>query len=310
MKKSMLLALGLVGAMATAAAADLAPPHPVTADPPTLPAQTPPTTERVESVPLTPTAPAAGHEAGHEAAAAGHEAAGHEATGHDAGAAGHGGGHHADPTKDFNYVTGVPFGYKSLDIKGGPLGDGKLGVGEHAEAVPAGEKEEPMSAPFILMLVNFGILLIILAKLGGPVARKAAEDRSDQIKHALDEAAALRKAAQAKLDEYGKKLAAADNEIKAMVDGIRADAESEKTRVIAAAEAQAIALKRDADERISAEIDRARATLAREVARASAAAAEKLLRERATSADHGRLIDGFIADLGKPVDNANTKETR
>ena len=35
------------------------------------------------------------------------------------------------------------------------------------------------NSPFILMLVNFGILLIILAKLGGPVARKAAEDRSD-----------------------------------------------------------------------------------------------------------------------------------
>jgi F-type H+-transporting ATPase subunit b len=141
------------------------------------------------------------------------------------------------------------------------------------------------------------------------VARKTAQDRSDQIKTALEEAAALRAAAQAKLDEYGKKLAAADAEIAAMVEGMRKDAEAEKARVIAAADAQAIAMKKDADERIAAEIDRARASLAREVSRAATSAAEKLVRERATSADHGKLIDAFIADLGAEASRAN-KEVR
>ena len=274
---------------ASSAIAELAPP-------PSEAVMTPAPSPRVTSVPLTPTA---GHAAAHDAhgttptagghgGAAGHAADAHAADGH---------GHH-DPTHDFNFTTGVPFGYKDLDIKGGPLGDGKLGLGANAPAVPTGEKEEPMSAPFILMLVNFGILLLILAKLGGPVARKTAQDRSDQIKTALEEAAALRAAAQAKLDEYGKKLAAADGEIAAMVEGIRKDAESEKQRVIAAADAQAIAMKKDAEERIAAEIDRARASLSREVSRAASAAAEKLLRERATSADHGKLIDAFIVDLG------------
>jgi F-type H+-transporting ATPase subunit b len=308
-KKMIVAALGALLAMGVGAAvADIGPgPSPSPGARIGPPAETPVVphgepAEKIDAVPTTPTTHHAGAPDAH-GEAAGHEAAGH---GEAHGAGGHG---HHDPTHDFNFTTGVPFGYKDLDIKGGPLGDGKLGVGATATPVPSGEKEEPMSAPFILMLVNFGILLIILAKLGGPVARKTAQDRSDQIKTALEEAAALRAAAQAKLDEYGKKLAAADAEIAAMVEGMRKDAEAEKARVIAAADAQAIAMKKDADERIAAEIDRARASLAREVSRAATSAAEKLVRERATSADHGKLIDAFIADLGAEASRAN-KEVR
>lgn len=219
--------------------------------------------------------------------APGAEAAGAAAEGGEAHAA-HGG--HEDPTKHFNFFS---IGYRGKDVAGGKMGDGKLGD----EPLAPGHEEEPMSAPFVLMLLNFGILLVILAKLGGPAAKKMAETRSDEIKGALDEAAKLRKQASAKLEEYNAKLAASEAEMEALLKGMRADAEADKARILANAEALAAATKRDAEARIAAEIQRARAELAKEVALAASAAAEKLLREKINPNDHNALVDGFIRDV-------------
>ncbi len=197
--------------------------------------------------------------------------------------AGHGG--HHDPTKTYNFFK-LHYG---KDQYGGKFGDGVQG--------PHNEPEEPMSGPFLFMLINFGILLVLVGKYGGPVARKMAETRSDQIKSALDEAAKLRKAASDKLDEYSSKLEAAEAQMATMLANMRADAEVEKQRIFAAADAQAAAVQRDADLRIAAEIERARVELAREVAVAAAAVAEKLLREKTTATDHAALVDTFIKDV-------------
>ena len=199
---------------------------------------------------------------------------------------------HGDPTREFNFTD---LGYSGKDIAGGPIGDKKLG----GAPLEKGEAEEAMPAPFLLLVGNFVLLLILLAWKAGPKVRKAAEGRSDEIKSALDEAARLRDAAKAKLDEYETKLSAAEKEIATMVEGMRADALADKQRIIAAAEAQAAALKKDADERIAAEIQRARVALMREVAAASTIAAETIIREKATAADQGRLVELFIADIGK-----------
>ncbi len=206
------------------------------------------------------------------------------------GAAGveHAGGHHGDPTKHFNFFD---IGYGKKDVYGGKKGDGVQG--------PEDEAEEPMSPPFAFALLNFGILLIILAKYGGPAARKMAETRSDQIKGALDEAAKLRNAAAAKLDQYSARLSAAEAEMKTLLDNMRADAAAEKERILAAATAQAAAMQRDAEQRIAAEIQLARIALTREIAVAATQAAEQILRAKATPADHTKLVDSFVADVSR-----------
>lgn len=199
-------------------------------------------------------------------------------------------GAHQDPTKHFNYFK---VSYRGKDVAGGPMGDGKIGD----QPVAAGHEEEAMSAPFVLMLINFGILLILLAKLGGPAARKMAETRSDEIKTALDEAAKLRKQAQGKLDEYSAKLAASEAEMDAMLKGMRADAEADQQRILANAVIQAAAVKRDAELRIAAEIERARLELSREVAVAAALVADRLLREKTNATDQASLVGAFIRDV-------------
>jgi F0F1-type ATP synthase membrane subunit b/b' len=224
---------------------------------------------------------------------------------------------HHDPTKHFNWA-GNWFSYYDKDVYGGKLGDGVMRdhdgqVVMHAveKTVPDPEKpgatkhvtviepmeEEGMSPPFVFMLLNFGLLLLIIAKFGGPVASKLARERSDQIKDALDDAAKLRAQAQSKLTEYETRIKDVDAEVKKLVDGIRADAEADKARILEAASKQAAIMKRDAELRIAAEIEMARTLLQREVAVAASGATEKILREKMTQDDQTKLITTFIGSV-------------
>lgn len=208
-------------------------------------------------------------------------------------------GHH-DASQHFNFFD---MGWKKKDAYGGPMGDGQM-IDPHTGQVVVDEhtgapaKEEGMSTPFIFMVLNFVLLLALLAWKGGPIARKTAQDRHDQIKDALDEAAKLREQAQSKLSELESKLKSADDEIKAMVDGIRKDAEADKARILENAERLSAQMKRDAETRIAAEIEAARAALTREVTDAATSATEKLLRDKLMPGDQSKLVTSFISDLG------------
>ena len=205
----------------------------------------------------------------------------------------HAGAHHHDPSEDFRFF-GPPFGHGKKDVKGGPYGDGVM-IDKHGNVIPG--EEEPMSAPFIYMVLNFAVLLFILMKFGGPVAKKTAAERHDQIKTALDEAAKLRQQAADKLAEYETRLKDADSEIKKLVDGMRADAEADKARILENAERQAAQMKKDAEQRIAAEIELARAKLTREVTAAATKATEDLLRKKMVPGDQQKLVSTFIADI-------------
>jgi ATP synthase F0 subunit b len=191
-----------------------------------------------------------------------------------------------DPTEHFNWTD---IGYKGKDVAGGELDKG----------------DEPMSPPMILMLVNFGIVLILIGWKVRPPVMRYVRKRHESIKHALDEAARLREEAKRKLDEYTEKVSEAEAEVDKMIKEIRADAEAEKKRIIADAEAQAKALTRDAEARIAAEIERARATLEREVIAVAIAAAEKMIRAQASTADQTRLIDTFISEVQSEAGGSN-----
>jgi F-type H+-transporting ATPase subunit b len=217
----------------------------------------------------------------------------HATTGHGA----H--GHHEDPSKTFNFTT---LGFWGKDRYGGKYGDGVEG--------PHAAPEEKMSAPFVLMLVNFGLLLVLLAKFAGPPVRKMAQERSDQIKVALDEAASLRSKAAAKLAEYETRLADADAEIARMIEGMRADAAAAKQQAIDHAAASAAAVQRDAEQRIAAEIERARYELRAEVTAAAMAAAEKLLAQKTTAADQTKLFEQFIGDMQQVAGKAPTQASK
>ncbi|HEY3804221.1 MAG TPA: hypothetical protein VGL61_16505 [Kofleriaceae bacterium] len=196
-----------------------------------------------------------------------------------------------DPSQHFNY-TNVHYGGK--DEYGGKYGDG-VETNKHGTVL---HEEEPMSPPFVFMLINFGIFIALLGWKGAPAANKLAAERHDQIKDALDEAARLREQAKHKLEEYEARIKGMDSEIKMLVDGIRKDAESDKARILEAAAEQAAQMKRDAELRIAAEIELARLQLTKEVTAATVAATEKIVKDKATPDDQRKLVSTFISDLG------------
>jgi len=195
-----------------------------------------------------------------------------------------------DPTQHFNFFD---FSYRGKDEYDGKFGDGvetnKQGVTLH--------EEEPKSPPFIFMLLNFAILLWILIKYLLPAGQQVARERHDEIKNALDEAAKLREQAKAKLAEYEARVKGLDDEIKKLVDGIRADADADKARILEQAKAQSAQLKKEADQRIAAEIELARTALTKEVTAAAAQAAEKLLKDKVTAEDQRGLVTTFIKNV-------------
>ena len=274
----------LGSAAAGAGSADPAPtPVPVETPNPTPPPPTPTTPLPTTTIDSTPgSAPPAALEK-------------HEAKEGDAG------GEEAEPNVDNSqYINWFSPHYGGKDYYGGTLGDGNMDFKDvHGKPVHETTDEEKMSPPFLAMLFNFALFLLVLAKYMRPAGHKLAQERHDLIKNALDEAAKLRKQAEDKLAEYEAKLSKADAEIKTMVEGMKADAEADKARMLAAADKAAAQMKRDAELRIGAEIEMARAVLTREVTAAAAAATEKLLRERTTDQDQSKLVGNFIADMQK-----------
>src|SRR5262249_48980429 len=84
--------------------------------------------------------------------------------------------------------------------------------------------------------------------------------------------------------EYESRIKDVDTEIAKLVEGIRADAEADKARILKAAADQAAQMKKEAELRIAAEIELARSALTKEVALAATNATERLLKDTTISA--------------------------
>jgi F-type H+-transporting ATPase subunit b len=140
--------------------------------------------------------------------------------------------------------------------------------------------------PFGWALVNFVVFLGVLSRILWKPLKAGWEKKHDTIKHDLDEASRLRKEAEAKLAEYTKKVSHVDDEVKALLEQLRRDAEQEALR-----------LKAEADRQIKVEIERARAELRKETVDAALKAAEQILRSRITNDDQQRLADKYVAGV-------------
>ena len=186
-----------------------------------------------------------------------------------------------------------------------PAGEANAAAGEHAEAQgehaehAGGEHEAPSlnGKTFALQLVNFGLLLFLLIKFGGPAVRKALEARHQQIKSDLASAADARAAAQARFEQQEKRLAALENEIATIASGIKQEAEAEKARMIALAEDRAKRIREESEFVIEQQVKQAEEDLRREVAAAAVALAEKIVRNQLGPSDQQRLIDTFVGDI-------------
>jgi F-type H+-transporting ATPase subunit b len=156
-------------------------------------------------------------------------------------------------------------------------------------------KGEPQ--PFLAALFNFIVLGLLLGRFGYPPIVQFVKDRHDQIGKDLTEAERLRVEAEARLKEYEAKIANLDHEIATLLQGIKAEGEAERARIIAAAEEQAERLRRDAESTIAQDMKRARSEIEQEVVTAAMATAEKILRERINETDQRGFVERYLVGL-------------
>lgn len=167
---------------------------------------------------------------------------------------------------------------------------------EHGRGEPEGAPEiDPKKLG--LQILNFGVLIFILVKFGGGAINKMLRTRHEQLKADLASASELRAAAEAKLKKQEARLASLEHEIADMRRDLKAGAEAEKARLIAASEERAARIKAETAFLIEQQVRDADQRLRRESADAALKIAEEILKRSIGAADQQKLVEAFVGDV-------------
>lgn len=153
--------------------------------------------------------------------------------------------------------------------------------------------------------VNFAILLGILVYLARKPTQAFLVSRRAAVVEGLAEAEKMKIAAEAKYDEYQKRLANLDAELAQIKEEIIASGETDRQAIVAEAERKASRLRRETEFLIEQQLKQLRVDLTKETVEAAMLAAEKVLRERATGDDQQRLAKAYLAKLGPATRPSN-----
>jgi F-type H+-transporting ATPase subunit b len=150
---------------------------------------------------------------------------------------------------------------------------------------------------FTLRLMNFAIMVGLLVYLLKKPLRNFFISRREGIQTTLAELEAKKVEAEKICAEYQAKLATLDQEVGQILAEYIQEGETEKRKILEAAEKQAEYLKQQAHLTIQQEVKSARESLQEEIAELTVAAAEELLRKSIKAKDQERLVKEFIAKV-------------
>ena len=173
-----------------------------------------------------------------------------------------------------------------------------------AAAAIASEGGGHAAMPLDKILWEMGIKILdvaIIAFLGfkflsKPIAQAMA-GRSEAVRRELDEAAAGRREAEARLAEFKAKADGLDREIEAMRSQAAADMERERALLLEEGRAAAERVAQHARETIRQEVAAARAELHRDFALVAVQLATANVKAQITGADQQRILDEYAASL-------------
>ena len=123
------------------------------------------------------------------------------------------------------------------------------------------------------------------------------KERPDKVRQVIEEAKTAKAEAEAKWAEYEAKIAKAEQEIADINAEGERRIETMKAELAQAAEATAQRIASDTDERIAAEVSRARGELQREASLLAIELSEEIIKERLSKKDQKRLVDATIEEL-------------
>ncbi len=154
--------------------------------------------------------------------------------------------------------------------------------------------------PFSLFLqvVNFLLLVALLYRFGFKKITDFLQKRAHEIRDSLEQARQAREAAAKAQEEYRGQIVATQREAAALRERTLQEVEEERQRLLAASREEAVRLMAAAKEEIAREVQRAKAQLTEEAVTLSLAVAEKVIGRSLTDADHKRMAEQYVRDVG------------
>jgi F-type H+-transporting ATPase subunit b len=167
-----------------------------------------------------------------------------------------------------------------------------------AWAAGGGEHHTPTIDEVIFPAINFVIYAAVLYYFALPGVRNFLRARREEVVATMAQASAKKQQAEALVSEYSAKLAAADQEIRALQTTVSSEGEAEKGKLLSEAQTMAAKIREDARFLADQEAKAARQKIREELANQAEAAARDLLQRNISSADQGRLAQDFIQGIG------------
>jgi len=172
-------------------------------------------------------------------------------------------------------------------------------LGEVWAASTSGEHHAPSINQIWFPLVNFLIFAFLIKIYVLPLVRNYLRSRRAEVLDAIKAAAANKQRAEALVQDYKARLARLNEESLAIQQGLHAEAEREKAKLLHEADALAAKVRNDARFLADQEIKVAKQQVRHEMAETAKARAIELVRRHITAADQTRLVEDFLENIGR-----------
>lgn len=150
----------------------------------------------------------------------------------------------------------------------------------------------------IWSLAVFGLLLGLLGKFAWKPIMEGLDKREQGIEHQINETKKANLEAKQMLATYERRLAEASEEVRAMLEEARRDADTTKQTIVAEARKAAEEEHARARHEIGLARDEALSSIAEKAGDLAVEVAGKFLREKIGKDDHARLVRDSVASLG------------
>ena len=174
--------------------------------------------------------------------------------------------------------------------------------GGHAEPGHAGAEAnpdilEPQPSLAIWTAVVFLVLLLVLYKFAwGPLSR-ALHQREEHMEHVLLDAERARNESERLLAEHRRQMAATADEVRALIEEARRDAQATADDIIRKAQAEAEASRDRAQREIGLARDQALVEIWTKTADLAVSVAGRVLTRELNESDHRRLVEMAMGEL-------------
>ncbi|HEX2965488.1 MAG TPA: ATP synthase F0 subunit B [Syntrophorhabdaceae bacterium] len=151
--------------------------------------------------------------------------------------------------------------------------------------------------PLVWQIINFLVLFAILYTFLKKPLKAYLLNRHNAVKEKIEETNRLLAEAEMLKRTYEEKLAGLDQEITAFKNTVMAEAEQEKTKILAEASQFTLKIKEQARMTYEQEMKEIKNKIKEDVTQLTIENAEKLIIEKMSKADHEKLVEDFIVKL-------------